>query len=221
MPAYEALRNKQTELIRKTVDGSVYVAPIAADPITTLTDADKLLTALPVDYDDIGWLSDDGAQYSTDVETSDVTSWGSVQPTRRDITSKTTTLQVACHETKKSTIGLYTGADMDAVLADATTGEVSVEEPDRPKARTYRVFTLGIDDGDAGEIYIARFQPRAQVTDFDDQAFQSGDDPLMWPVTLTGYFDSTLGFSQRYLFGGPGWSALLTKMGFESAAPAA
>ena len=37
MPSYEALKNKQTELIRKALDGSVFVADISADPIADLT----------------------------------------------------------------------------------------------------------------------------------------------------------------------------------------
>jgi hypothetical protein len=34
-------------------------------------------------------------------------------------------------------------------------------------------------------------------------------------VTVTGEIDSTLGYSESYLFGGAGWLALLDSMGFE------
>src|SRR5690606_41499635 len=87
---------------------------------------------------------------------------------------------------------------------------------DRPATRHYRILTIGVDLADAGEIYVARFLPRASVSDKDDQAFQSGDDPLGWPVTLTAYKDAALGTSERYYFGGPGWAALLDDMGFNA-----
>ncbi|MFE9337766.1 phage tail protein [Streptomyces sp. NPDC007063] len=215
MAAWETLKNHQNALIRKTLEGSTFIAPTTSAAITALTGADSSLNALPEGYNDLGWMSDDGAQFSADVDSSDITSWGSVEPTRRDITSDVTTLELTLQETNKHTIGLYTGADMTAVIPDASSGEVAVSKPDRPPLRFWRVLTIGVDIADGGEIYIGRFLPRASVTDKDDQSFQSGDDEALgWPVTMTAYMDSTLGYSERYYFGGPGWEALLGSMGF-------
>ena len=217
--SYDDLQQRNAALIFKALQGSVFVAPHTADAITTLTDTDKLLKALPTGYEDVGWTSDDGAQFSRDVNTSDVTGWGSVEPLRSDVTQDTTTLQMECLETRKTTIGLYTGADMDAVTPDPTTGEVGIAKPDRPAFRYYRTLAVAVDLTDDGEYYIARFLPRSRVTDFDDQSMQSSDDtPLTWPVTMTGYLDPTLGYSEKYFFGGPGWATRLAAMGFEAAA---
>lgn len=220
MASYDALKNKQTELIRKALDGSAFIGKITDPAIAALT----LYTAgppvvidlnpLPAGWDDLGWLTSDGAQFARDVATSEVTSWGSVSPTRTDITSDTTTLTVTAQETKLLTIGLATGADLSAVVPDANTGEVSVAKPTRPSSRYYRVLSLAVDQGDAGEIYIGRFLPRAKVTSYAEQAFAGGDDPITWGVTFTGEEDSTLGYSERWLFGGAGWNALLADMGF-------
>ena len=213
--AYDDLQQRNAALIFKALQGSVFVAPSSAAAITSLTDTDKLLKALPDGYEDVGWTSDDGAQFSRDVDTSDITGWGSVEPLRSDVTKDTTTLQIACLETKAATIGLYTGADMSAVTPDATSSEVSIEKPDRPAFRYYRVLAVAVDLTDDGEYYIARFLPRARVTDYDDQNFQSSDDsPVTWPVTMTGYLDATLGYSEKYFFGGAGWAAKLAAMGF-------
>jgi hypothetical protein len=81
-----------------------------------------------------------------------------------------------------------------------------------------RVFSVAVDDADGGEIYIGRELPRAKVTSYAEQAFSSGDDPITWGVTFTGYKDSELGYAEAYHFGGPGWLALLDKMGFQPAA---
>lgn len=222
MADYEALKNKQTELIRKSLDGSVFLADVAADAIASLTTytagppAVIDLTPLPTGYDDLGWLTGDGAQFSRDVSSSEVTSWGSVSPTRTDITADTTTLQVTAQETKLLTIGLATGADLSGITPDAQTGEVSIAKPSRPKSKHYRVLSLAVDQGDAGEIYIARFLPRAKVSGYSEQSFGGGDDPVTWGVTFTGEEDSALGYSERWIFGGAGWNALLTKMGFDT-----
>lgn len=220
MANYETLKNKQTELIRKALDGSVFTAPVTADPITNLTTYTAGppvvidLTALPTGYDDLGWLSDDGVQFSRDVSSSEVTSFGSVTPTRTDITADTTTMQVTAQETKLLTIGLATGADVSGITPDAQSGEVSIAKPGRPKSKHYRVLSLAVDEGDGGEIYVARFLPRAKVTGYSEQSFSSGDDPVTWGVTLTGEEDSDLGYSERWIFGGAGWLALLSDMGF-------
>ena len=225
MPSYDALKNKQAELIRKALDGSVFLSDLSADPIDNLTVATGVapnqvidLAPLPTDWDDLGFLSGDGAAFSRDVATSEVTSWGSVTPTRTDVTSDTTTLTVTAQETKLLTIGLATGADLANIVPDAGTGEVRIAKPARPKSRHYRILSLAVDEGEGGEIYIARFLPRAKVSSYAEQSFGSGDDPVSWGVTLTGEVDDELGYSEEWLFGGAGWNALLTKMGFPAAA---
>ena len=177
-------------------------------------DAGIELATLPLGYDDLGWLTEDGMQFSRDVSSSEVTSFGSVSPTRTDVVSDTTTLQVTAQETKLLTIGLATGADLTGVTPDAQTGEVSIAKPSRPKSKHYRVLTLAVDQGDGGGIYIGRFLPRAKVTSYSEQSFANGDAPVTWGVTFTGEEDSALGYSERWIFGGPGWNALLTQMGF-------
>jgi hypothetical protein len=217
MPAWETLKNHQTHLIRKSLEGSTFLAPVSAPSVAALTGADSALLALPTGYADVGLMSDDGAQFASDVESSDITSYGHVQPTRRDITSDVTTLTVFMQETKKLTAALYSGVDPDTLVADAASGEVQIAKPDRPANRYYRVLTIGVDLADAGEIYIARYLPRASVTDKDDQNFQSSDDEALgWPITLTAYLDSAVGYAESYFFGGPGWKALLADMGFDS-----
>lgn len=216
--SYDDLQNKQAELIRKTLDGSVFIAPTSSELITTLTDStDKLLAELPPGYEDLGLCTDDGAQFSRDVSTSDITSWGRVEPSRSDITQDQTTLEVACQEMKKVTIGLHTGADMSSIVP-AANGEVVIDKPARPAARYYRVLALGVDLTDDGELYVARFLPRAKVTDYSDFNMQSSDDSaLTWGATLTSHLDTGMGASERWLFGGPGWYAILSQMGFATA----
>lgn len=219
---YASLAQLQTELIRKPLSGSVFVAEATAELIAALTTATGTapneiidLTPLPEGYQDLGYLTDEGAAFSLDTTSSDVTSFQSTQPTRSDITAETATLTVLCQETKAITIGLYTGATLAALKAgvNATTGELIVKKPERPSSRFYRVLSIAVDETENGEIYIARFLPRAKVTGKSEQAYAKGDSALNWGITFTGYKDSTYGTAESYLFGGPGYKALLDEMG--------
>lgn len=187
-------------------------SPAAA--ITTTTPGVAIdLAPLPDSYEDLGWTSSDGVTYGRETEVSDVTSFGSVEPTRSDVTSDRITMAVVCQETKLLTLGLYTGASTEGLFAAAGTGELQIAKPSRPGFRHYRVLGLFVDDGDFGEVYVARFMPRARVTEYGEQVFSDGDDPIQASVTFTGFEDSDLGYSHKWFFGGPGWEALLTEMG--------
>lgn len=228
MPSYDSLKTKQSELIRKALDGSAFIAAGDAPVPASLTTATGVgaaavidLTALPSGYSDLGYLTDDGTSFSRDVSTSDVTSWGSVQPTRTDITADSTTVSVTAQETSIYTIGLATGKSFTALKSSGSasdSGEVTISKPARPSAQFYRLLTLAVDNGSAeGDIFIARFFPKMKVTAFGDQAFGGGDAPIEWPVTLQALEDSELGYSERWFFGGPGWKNLMVKMGFDAA----
>lgn len=227
MPSYDALKKKQTELIRKAVDGSVFVAPISAPLITTLTTYTAAtatapavidLTTLPSGYSDLGWLTEDGVGFTRDVATSDINSFGSLTPTRSDIVSDTTSLALTAQETNIVSLGLALGKDMSTVTPAANTGEVDIKKALVPSKRQYRVLALAVDRAPEGEIYMARFFPKAEVSSFGDESFSGGDSAIERPVTMVGKIDSAAGYSERWLFGGPGWHALLTKMGFPAAA---
>lgn len=197
MPSYDDLSELKTELIRKTIGGSVFVAEATAAAITTLTSATGTapnqvisLTALDPAYSDLGYLTDDGAQFSTETTESQITSFQSATATRSDITGETSTMTVTAQETKLMTLGLYTGAAMSGIIAAALTGEVKISKPERPSSRFYRVLALAIDETENGDIYIARYLPRAKVTGKGEQSYSKTDQALVWPVTFTGFKDS-------------------------------
>ena len=176
------------------------------------------LAALPDGWLDLGWVTSDGVTYGRTTEVSDVTSFGSVQPTRSDVTQDTITMSVVAQETSLLTLGLYTGADTSALTADATSGEFTIAKPDIPGFRYYRVLGLFVDRDDAGrEIYLARYMPRARITEWSEQQLSDGDDPISYGMTFTGYEDSTVGYSHRWIFAGAGWNSLLTDMAVPTA----
>jgi hypothetical protein len=224
--SFDETKSQNPDLIRKALGGAFFLAPITADAVTTLTTytapvtgppavpAKIDLTELPVGYEDLGYLSDDGVGFENETSQSDVSSWQSTTPTRSDMISDTDSLTVVAQETKLLTIGLYTGAQLTAASRAANTGEVAIAKPERPSARFYRGIVIAVDGEGEDETFIARFYPRLKVTGKNAQAFGKGDDPIAWGVTFQAFFDASLGYSAKFLFGGTGWKSRLGDMGF-------
>ena len=220
MPAYEAIANKQAELIRKALAGSLFVADMSGTlPATLTTGAGADLAALPSGYTDLGWMTkDDGLTWSRSTEVSEVTSWGSFDPTRRDIVSDVSGLQFTAQETKLKTLELYHDVDLSAVTPTAVTGEIAFSQPTRPSTKYRRFYGIFVDGSGTDAIYIARLLPRATITEKGDQVWTDGDDAVAYQMTASASVDSTAGYSVRHFFGGPGWRSLLVDMGFPALA---
>lgn len=217
--AYSGVAVRHSELIRKALQGSVFVAPSTATSITALTGTDSLIAALPAGFTDLGYATKDGTSFDRAVDASETTSWGATDPTRRDITSDVVTIHVVCQETKASVLGLYMGLDATAIVPVAASGETAIAKPLRPLNRFYRLLTLGVDSNTSGEIYIARYNPYVSVTSLGTQTYQDGEE-IKYDITFTAYPDSTLGYSEKMFYGGLGWKALITagNMGFATPA---
>lgn len=215
MPAFSDLQSRASEFIRKGLEGSVFVAPMSeTTPITALKDATGLL-ALPAGYVDVGWITkDQGVAWTRDVDTSDVTSWGAAEPTRRDVVTDVSGLQFTMQESKQAVFELYDGIDLSAKTRDAN-GNVTWDKPDRPASIYYRILVIAKDGDGADAIYFAKWLPRVQVTDRAEQNWNEGSE-VQYGVTITGFVDSTFGTSQRTLWAGP--AATMTAMGFEAPA---
>lgn len=207
-----------TDVPVMTAAGSFTGGTTPAVAVTTTTPGAAIeLTPLPSGWEDLGWTSSDGVTFGRETEVSDVTSFGSVEPTRSDMTRDTITMQVVAQETKMLTLGLYTGASTDGLRADATTGEFVIQKPAVPGFRFYHVLGVFVDRDDLGrEIYMARYMPRARITEYGEQVFSDGDDPIGYSMTFTGFEDSTAGFSHAWMFGGSGFNALLSEMGIST-----
>lgn len=228
MPSYDDLKSLQAELIRKSLGGSMFLAPMTADPVPAepftytpysvgppvVEESLEFEATAFTGYEDLGYLTDDGISHEVESTESEVTSWQSVTPTRADLTAKNQTITIVAQETKLLTIGLYTGAQLTADSRNATTGTLSFGEPERPVARFWRGCAVFIDGEGADEFIIGRIYPRLKVTGANAQSWGKGDDPISYGVTMRAFMDSTYGTSCRYFFGGLGWRGKLVEMGF-------
>lgn len=213
---WAAINVQKSQLIRKTLaGGAAWVAPYTAPVVTSLTSgASSALQSLPTGYIHIGLLSEDGATFPRNIDTSDVMSWGPKEPTRTDLTRDESSCQITCQETNKAALSLYLGTDLNALTADATTGETVIDKPEAPTIMYYRLLVIGRDTTPDGDVYLGRFFPKAQITDRADLTMNGGDDPVQYGLTFRAMFDTDEGTSERFLWGGAGWKALSAAMGF-------
>lgn len=205
----DGLRN---DLIRKQLVQAVYAADYSAaaviTPFDTLT---GVLSEIPAGYVPIGYTTDDGLTFTSDLSMVDVTSSQSVEPTRSDVESDIITAQYAAQETNAATISLYEGLPLSGVGALTGIGTAwTWNRPAVPRNPYRRLLFIGLDYSDTGgEIYIVRHFPRARLTGKDDEQWARSAETQR-PVTFTGYRDSVLQTASSTWVDGPGWREMAT-----------
>ena len=212
MATFTEAKGHNTSNIRKVLEMAIFVKPAEDSDVEikqVYTAADGLV--IPTGYLPVGLTTkDDGASWSRDQETADVTSHGYAEPTRRDILSDVTGLAFTMQESKRTAMELFHGLDLSAVTTDAD-GNFFFDKAARPASRKYRVLALGKDGDGPDAIYLARWLPNAQVTENGEHAWSEGDE-IKYPATFTAYSAEKFGTSFREIWGGPGLDH--TAMGF-------
>ena len=207
--AYSAIANKNNKLIRKGVQGSVFIAPSTAAAVSTSTLFDATTGDIktgvlgPAGYVDLGWLTDAGTVFNRKTTSTDILAWGSNDPQRTDVTADVTTIDVVCQETKIQTMALAANV-LPSSITEGANGVVSVAHVTTTVPRYYRMLAVSADNGDGGEIIMAKFFPRVSVTAYGSETYSNGKDALIRPFTFTAYPDSALGYTVQDIYGGPG-----------------
>lgn len=213
IPTFEDSVVRNSNLVRKALQGTVLLGRWPTAPVVKTLSASDGIT-VPEDYESVGWISDDGLTFSSDMDSSDATGWGAATVLRRDVTQDTKSLQFTALETKRLTKELFLSQDLSGVKMSQD-GEVMITLPDRPQTKYFRVLSIGTDgDGDE-RYYMAKFYSKAAVTDRDDEPWANGDDPLGYNVTMTAYLDDEAGFAVREFLFGPGALSAAEAMGWE------
>lgn len=207
----DAVKSAKAGNILKVLDAVVCVAPMTVEVPTTFTAA-GVLQELPTGYRSIGWVSkDDGYTWSRETDMSEITSHGSVEPTRRDITSDVTGLAMTAQETSRLTLELSNNVDLTS--ATVTDGELSYTRSVSPATRYWRVIAIGKDGAGDDTTYIINVLPRAMISEYGEITW-SDEDALTYPLTWSATVDQNLGYSFRQVLAGPGFESRAEDMGF-------
>lgn len=214
--SFDTIKGHNPRNIRKILEMTILAKRYDPEDTAVETLWDGTGLVVPAGYEPIGHTTkEDGATWTREQETSDVTSHGYAEPTRRDILSDVSGLQFTAQEAKRTTLELDKGVDLSTVATDAN-GNVVIDKPSRPQPLYWRFLAIGKDGDGPDAIYVARWLPRAQVTENAEQKWAE-DEELKFPATISAYLDQAVGTSMREIWAGPGLDH--TGMGFQ--APAA
>ncbi|MEU2740219.1 phage tail protein [Streptomyces sp. NPDC007095] len=199
-----------TEYIRKQLVQAVFAADFETAAITAPFNATTgALSTIPAGYVPVGYTTDDGVTFTSDLSMADVTSSQSVEPTRSDVESDVLSAQFAPQETNAATLALYEGLPLSGTGALPAIGEAwTWDRASSPVNPFRRLLFIGLDFADdGGEIYVVKFFPRARLTSKDDEQWARSTE-TQHPVTFNAYRDSALSTSCRNWVDGPGWRSL-------------
>ncbi|TDP29760.1 IPT/TIG domain-containing protein [Nocardia ignorata] len=220
MPAvtFEQLAAWKPELIRRPNKGFVLIGDDDATIPAAFTSGVSAEFQSLTDFESLGFTAKDAPPtFRPEVESNDIEAWGALEPPRTDIISRKVTVSTTLLQTQRRSLELYSGMDLSAVTADATTNEIQYNDPTSPSTRYHRLI-FGMVDGDGADaIYILRILPRAIVTEVGEQSW-SQDGALNYNITWAGKIDSTLGYSLKNVICGPGVANLVASMGFSATA---
>ncbi|AXH70411.1 major tail protein [Gordonia phage Daredevil] len=212
-----AIMNAQNKLVRKMTAGAVLLGDLDTDIPDEFTTGALAEFTVPTGFSSLGLTSRDGSPtFTPETETSDVDSWGLLEPSRSDIIRRTTSVAWTSQETNKKVLGLYHNADLTAVTSDATTGETHVVDPTSPDIIYHRAIFVGIDGTGANAIYILKICPRFHITEVGEQQW-GAENAVEYPFTGSAKVDEDLGYAVMTVFGGPGWKKIAVAAGFQAA----
>lgn len=172
-------------LIRAYTNGLIAVTN-AGVTATAPTDASS---ALGIDFNEIGSVSDAGVAESTSQDRKDVFIWQGAALVRRIPGQFTKTWKFAAAETNLITLGVTFAGSTITQTAEG----VTIEE--KPPTTDIRQWVLhGIDGTRAERIYV----PLGEVTERGDVVWSSGDITVReW--TLSGYVDTSGNVAYRHI----------------------
>ena len=156
--------------VRVAVTGAVYVGPTGT---TAPTDA---VTALDAALVDLGYVHEDGVTETRERSTEKIKAWQNAATVREVVTESGMTYTFRLIETKKETVELFYGAEVDA------NGAVRINPSKTGGRQAFAIDVL--DDGQEIRVFI----PEGEVSSVGEQQYANGT-PIGYEVTITCYPD--------------------------------
>jgi len=149
------------------ITGRVYVAPADTTAPTTST------STLDAAFVDLGYVSTDGVEFSTDKTTTQIRAWQNADLVREVVTESTVTYSFALLESSQAVIEAYFGSTM-------TDGKISLDPSSTGGSKS---FVIDVVDGDKA---IRHYIPTGEILSVEAQTIANGE-ALMYGVTVTAY----------------------------------
>lgn len=201
--------------VRKALKALVFLAPISADPITTIVGADKELAEIPAEYLPVG-LINESISMSREADREETTALGYKTPVREDWTTDVSTITLNLFEVDKRNVAeLVHGVDLSEVAPNEN-GEIAYDVPEITSSRQYKLLILSQDINKSNllDIYRARFYYNVELSSFPSE--ELGSDAISLEIELTARPDEETGAIFKPFLGGPGFDP--TDLGYAASA---
>lgn len=215
MSTYSDLKSAKTQLILKPLDLIVIVGDYGVEipqAITTGANAD-LITFGP-EWHRLGLISkSEGAVFSSSVETDEIESYGELDPTRTDISKRTSTAKVVPQQLTRIASELYYQTSLAGNVSDPVTGETRIKNASGAEIRYYTFLFIGRDGSAEKPIYIAKCIPKGSISGVDDESW-TPQSALTKGITISAHKDEDEDTTVIHIFGGKGWQEIRQDAGF-------
>lgn len=205
----EAMRRgaEHTNLIRKPLRLLSFLAPLTADPIEELTDANGQLLEIPDDWEPVGLIAkESGIAFPSEAETATVDSANHGSPTREDFESVTRQIRYTAQETKRSSLEMAYSIDLGAPLQKAN-GEVGFPHPTMPDELERRFLVIAADP--KGMWFMGKFYPLVSPKNLAEITMNTSQ-AITYETLLTVFTDDELGYPLFDIpIAGPGAAAAM------------
>lgn len=155
-----------SSLVRVAVTGGVYVDLDGAGTVPTTA-----VATIPVAFDDVGYIGEDGVSQSIGQDITDIKAWQNGDVVRRVQTSHTVSYSFTMIESN--------GVSLEAYYGNYDGGHVELTGDSRPRLP----WIIDVLDGDE-KIRICI--PDGEISEVGDTAFKNGE-AIGYPVTITAY----------------------------------
>lgn len=209
MPTFAELKATadSPELVRKSLQGVGFLAPMSEALPDTLLDTDNVtLAAFTEAWFPVGIVGTDGYVFSSDINKVETEGWGYSVPIRSDIDKAPKQVKFTPLERQRRQLQeLILSTDLSAVTANAN-GEVVWEEPELPEPGNYRMVTLFMDGTAAKPFFRGKGFSKVTLAETGDETW-SGDESAAGQEITVDVGIGPEGWPVRHYMGGAAFDA--------------
>lgn len=174
------MAGKSTEEVYVGVDGVVSVGAFGVAVAPT-----SAISVLGVGWKDLGYVSEDGVEETTEQNTTPLRAWQNQKVVRTLVEEGSIQYALTLIQTSADTVALYYGGTVDE-----DSGSIVINPS---QARPTIALVIDVIDGDR---VVRAYAPEAQVVEVGSQVYQNGE-AIGYEVTIEASYNETLGGSVK------------------------
>lgn len=195
------------ELVRKSLQGVAFMAPMTETPPAALLDTDGKLLPFGAQWWPVGIVNTDGYKFSSNINKVETEAWGYSVPIRTDIDKAPKQVVMTPLEMIRRRLQeLSLGVDLSAIAANAN-GEVVFEEPDLPSDEQRRLVVIYFDGTPSKPFYRGKCFSAVKRAGVGDETWSGADSAVGQELTLDVQIGPE-GWPVRHYMGGGAFDAV-------------